>query len=334
VVIAIIGILIALLLPAVQSAREAARRAQCKNNVKQIALACLNHENTHKTFPYGGWSFGWMGDPDQGVGPQQPGGWIYTVAPYMEDQALFDIGEGLEWAEKKKALATQMSYVIPSFNCPSRRTGFDQPAYSPKRLPCDGAKKPHNSDLPETIAKTDYAINGGPGKTPRTPSYLQPDASCLDPTLGLEGNSEPKYPNCWAGGPTLEDVAKAFRGISTWRMGAKFRHLADGASKTALVGEKLVEPQFYEGVCTGPDHNPSDGNGGDNSSMYQGYDYDNTRWASEPARDKDGLNSWQSFGSAHVSGFHMSMCDGSVQSIDYEVDEMTYGQYINREDSL
>ena len=95
VVITIIGILIALLLPAVQAAREAARIAQCQNNIKQLALGCLNHEAAIKRFPTGGWGFAWTGDPNRGNDWRQPGGWIYNILPYIEQQDLHDLGVGM-----------------------------------------------------------------------------------------------------------------------------------------------------------------------------------------------------------------------------------------------
>ena len=91
VVIAIIGILVALLLPAVQAAREAARRTQCINHLKQLSLGCVNHESTHKFFPSGGWGTDWVGDADKGSGEGQPGSWLYSVLPFIEEQALHDM---------------------------------------------------------------------------------------------------------------------------------------------------------------------------------------------------------------------------------------------------
>ena len=67
-VITIIGILMSLLLPAVQSAREAARVTQCLNNEKQLALGCLSNEAAYGYLPNGGWNWTWCGDPDRGAG--------------------------------------------------------------------------------------------------------------------------------------------------------------------------------------------------------------------------------------------------------------------------
>jgi prepilin-type processing-associated H-X9-DG protein/prepilin-type N-terminal cleavage/methylation domain-containing protein len=340
VVIAIIGILVALLLPAIQAAREAARRTQCKSQLRQIALSCINHESTHKRFPFGGWSFGWMGDPDLGVGPQQPGGWIYTTAPYLEEQAVFNLGKGLAWNDKKVELGKQMQHVVPVYNCPTRRTGQDQPAYSASGTPCESGHFPKNSELPPTIAKTDYVINGGPSPNSGAGgSGGAPDERCLQGS-DLDGNSVPgEYPNCdWHIGGQGSSAAtiraeywKGVDGVSGWRIGAKMQQIVDGASKTLLVGEKMVEPRFYNGECN-ESGNPSTGNGGDNNSMYQGWDIDNARGGGPPQQDADNFSGSHSrFGSPHPGGANISFCDGSVQTIDFDIDGKVWGDYLKRD---
>jgi prepilin-type N-terminal cleavage/methylation domain-containing protein/prepilin-type processing-associated H-X9-DG protein len=83
VVISVIGILIGLLLPAVQKVRAAAVRTECQNNLKQIALACHNYEGTHGTLPPGRNP----GAPTLFTGS---GGWEYQLLPYVEQGALYD----------------------------------------------------------------------------------------------------------------------------------------------------------------------------------------------------------------------------------------------------
>ena len=75
VVIAIIGILVSLLLPAVQAAREAARRMQCTNNLKQAGLAIHNYVDTYRAMPLGQYGCCW-------------GTWLASILPYLEQSNL------------------------------------------------------------------------------------------------------------------------------------------------------------------------------------------------------------------------------------------------------
>ena len=96
-----------------------------------------------------------MGDPDKGFGPKQPGGWCYNVLPFIEQQALRELGSGLRGVEKSEALVQVMQSPVKTFYCPSRRHANAYPYHGPTRIEnLEGARPPQN------VAKTDYAING------------------------------------------------------------------------------------------------------------------------------------------------------------------------------
>lgn len=119
VVIAIIAVLISLLLPAVQSAREAARRTQCKNNLKQLGLAAHNYHDTHNTFPAlaTGPSTSFP-DPNPRTAGQISG--LVALAPFFEQKNLYDLVDfsnvGPPW-EEDACVAWRTE--IPMLTCPS-----------------------------------------------------------------------------------------------------------------------------------------------------------------------------------------------------------------------
>ena len=215
VVITIIGSLIALLLPAVQAAREAARRLQCSNNLKQLALACISHEEVHGFFPSGGWvpwrplPYFMAGDPDLGTGDTQPGSWLFSVLPYLEQQALYDLGAGLSAGEKKPLFAQREQTPLAVANCPSRRKPGVRPFYG-------GYHQPRNTATLTYTAKGDYAANAG--------DLISPETNFLN------------------------------TGICFHKSMIRPADISDGLSSTYLVGEKSLNPDAYEtGLSNGDD---------------------------------------------------------------------------------
>lgn len=310
VVIAIIGILIALLLPAVQAAREAARRTQCKNNLRQVGLAFLTHEDAYGYFPSGGWGWTWTGDPDMGSGERQPGGWAYSILPFLEEGAAHVIGKGLPESEKRQRLMLQKTHPLEVLHCPTRR---------PATLSY-GPEASQNADTPPDgmVAKTDYAASGGSYSTAEGSPvgwFAGPSLSCLQ-----------DYPNCGFGGYTADNISAYFDGAVVPRFPVELRQFSDGTSKTMLVAEKYLAFQFYNGSGTEQTTNSC----ADNNCVFQGYDWDVIRWSNrapnyQPVNDSQLFEACTvRFGSAHVSGFHAVYADGSVHALEYGIDPLVW----------
>lgn len=157
VVIAIIGILIGLLLPAVQAARETARRMQCTNNMKQWALACHNYHDTHKSIPA---ARNYCHSTSERFSA------TYILLPFMEQQAIFDQVRQTTtnaWPSVDMVEATAVVTTnIPTLRCPSDSFGLSSVtttggAGNRQQSPCniavsygDGANRLQQNDTGKT----------------------------------------------------------------------------------------------------------------------------------------------------------------------------------------
>jgi len=310
VVITIIGILVGMLLPAIQSARESGRVNTCCNNLKQIGYAMQHHETDHGAFPAGGWGWGWVGDPDRGNGLGQPGGWIYNSLNYLELQSLHDMGIGLDptgtnpASALKKAANFQRSQVpLAGFLCPTRRAVALYPHTSTAV----------NYNLPTMAAKTDYAANGGDIYSSPDAMQLWPsncgNSACGPPVSNLPNLSTLTQLN-------LKVMAFAPTGIVCALKMTSAAEVQDGLSNTYLVAEKYLEPELYRNGL-----DPAD-----NECAYIGDNQDITRYTYSgntflpPVQDRRGLVNSIGFGSPHVNSFNACMGDVSVRRINYSID--------------
>ena len=331
VVIAIIGILVALLLPAVQSAREAARTMQCQNNLKQIGLGALTHEQAIGFFPSSGWGYQWAGDPDQGFGRMQPGGWGWSLLSFIEQQTLVDITKPLQTpgtpapAKDKlrmEELAQVAAIPIKMFNCPSRRSSIAYPN-------TDSSSTPINMEQPEEWGRVDYCMNAGDEWY--RGGYLAGPSTILRVNAGLDDLYD-YYGSFKRPDGTNFSAAKDCTGISFYCSEVSINQVTDGTSCTYLAAEKYLNPLNY---LNGNDDC-------DDQGWIIGFDYDTVRFSflnedrqeeTIPMRDRPGYSgSGYNFGSTHPNGFNAVFCDGSVQKIPYEIDLGTHKNLGNRHD--
>ncbi|HLJ10956.1 MAG TPA: DUF1559 domain-containing protein [Planctomycetaceae bacterium] len=221
VVIAIIGILVSLLLPAVQQAREAARRTQCRNNLKQIGVALHNYHATLQVFPpgYVDRNGNPNSTPDNDQGPGW--GWATFLLPYMEQSPVYDrinFNQGVAVGPN----APLCLVAMPMFQCPSDGLQDPFPVYD------------SNFSTPiATVAHSNYvACNGW--------------EECFN---GAGGNPQP--------GPGADGLAGKFgpAGVGMfWRnSNVTDARVTDGLSNTIAAGERSSNhaPSTWTGAIPG-----------------------------------------------------------------------------------
>ena len=160
VVIAIIGTLAGLILPAVQSAREAGRLNSCRNNLVQLSKGLIHHETSHGFFPSGGWSPGWLGVAARHSDSSQPGSWIFSLLPYIEEGNTRKIVADLTPSNCEDGYQKLAKMGMPTLACPTRRS---MRAVAPKN-PSHYADPPPAASPTVNIPaafRSDYAANGG-----------------------------------------------------------------------------------------------------------------------------------------------------------------------------
>lgn len=364
VVITIIGLLVGMLMPAVQSARETARVALCLNNLKQMGLAVAGHEAAQRAYPTNGWYKLYVGDPQYGFGTHQPGGWIFNLLPYMDAAANHDLALGPPPANE--TAATMLGHMkdrtsLGTFICPSRRRAQLYAAIQSSR---------NATTTDGTIGKTDYACNGGSvwqgdvynsatGDVPAAclgtypncawPHYVTPAAS--PPAVGQAVAWY--YQKTQYTDPSTGAFIMNFNGVIGPLSTIKSAEIRDGTGFTILAGEKNLDPNHYNDNSSSV---PLD----DNDSLLQGNgsnimrvgsaSYSNAGASSSgtaglgviPTRDTPGSSDPPNttplyghyFGSAHATTCNFVFCDGSTHGINYGIDKTTFEHLCNRDDGI
>ena len=317
VVIAIIGILIGMLLPAVQQVREAARRTQCMNNLRQTGLAALNYESAHMHFPTMGVTGGFLAQG--GLGQSNVGtenfSWIFQILPFMEQanlEAVRSAAGGLGVAPNGYSVVGE---AVPNLSCPSRGVRFyTTVSLAPGRhfISDYASFWVHNTHNRELRNRSNL-FSGLTAQVPTSSNYRVPQV----------GNnwSTTRWLGVVAPGAEFIDSAGNISKVSKVGFGA----ITDGSSNTLLFAEKGARANNYtpvEGAGT------TGSNYWDNIEKNGIVDIDLStaralHWwnpAAYPDSNQNGLAHLGGFGSPHPGTFGAVLGDGSTHSLDMNLD--------------
>ncbi len=367
VVIAIIGILISLLLPAVQAAREAARRSQCANNLKQLATGVLNFEDANKALC-----------PSEIADGYAP--WTVLVLPYIEQTAVY---EKWDLTLQYYYQAPEAGGHLPTMYCPSRRT--------PSLAPHGGAGPRSLSRNPPATrpgpdGRGDYACNGGTVDATSPPVVATVAGWGFDGT-GWNGTfvkgalpwGEWPFPNAsgnagtGAPGTSMVPSTHGRHPVTSWKYQLGIHDILDGTANSFMLGEKFVRIGVSSGVngecgTSGGKiwtvNNPNDPDcafgghetdgviwNGDHGAIWKrvagGYGpwnpttgrYSNPQNNNWPivskvgyAANVAGIGEWNQFGSSHPGICQFALYDGSVRQINSNISILTLTALAHRKD--
>jgi prepilin-type processing-associated H-X9-DG protein len=322
VVIAIIGILVALLLPAIQAAREAARRMNCQSNLKNIGLACLNYENTHKTFPPGG---------ENAAKPSNNGfGWAVLILPYVEEGAI----SAEIIAEVKREEQANASYAYDAYTF--------------------AAKFPKGIDLfmCPTDDRNELLDKFNRQQGMHSTSYYGVMGSYFSRNYGSSGTCKPRSgpaasgsDYCAGNGPSFFGPVN-FDGLMTQDLAVKVGTASDGLSKTLMIGERWYQTRGWTlgGYYTssyGSARNPVAPEGPTSDAAmsgcknidarypinldpvvkcYQSHQNDTDRPTVPDSASREIAFNDVTWGSFHPGGANFARGDGSVQLVNEDID--------------
>jgi prepilin-type N-terminal cleavage/methylation domain-containing protein/prepilin-type processing-associated H-X9-DG protein len=307
VVIAVIGILVSLLLPAVQNVREAARRTQCLNRLRQVGLATTMFHDAHEAFPPARLYPKKFAVAPMDKGSDQPS-WLVRILPYIEQQNFYD-----NW-DLSASYINQADNIIARpleiFLCPSRRSTNNASAPTevkevPVVAPC-GCGGWVNIEVVGG-ATGDFAGNHG------------------DLSPGSIGAATDYYYGGNGTGVIISSQAREdSNGRLKWVDRLDFSSIADGSSNTALAGELHVNPENLNKIPF-------------NGPIYNGEDLAAFTRVGGPgvpllSRRQQPLSLILGFGSWHPGTCNFVFADGSTRAISNSIDTVSLGRMCNRFD--